>query len=200
MGLVHLELFATLDLVGQSPGGPDEDPDGFALGGWQAPLIGPVTGEQIAAAYEGTDALVLGRRTYDIFAAYWPDQNGPIADLFNAIPKYVASRSPLDLIWDGAHQLDADLPAAVREIKERHESITVVCSLDLVHTLLAERLADRLDLWLHPILLGRGKKIFDGGVVPANLRLLAPAETAPSGTVHVRYAITDEIPGTGTIG
>ncbi|TGO04992.1 dihydrofolate reductase family protein [Serinibacter arcticus] len=200
MGLVHLELFATLDLVGQSPGGPDEDPEGFEFGGWQAPLIGPVTGEQIAVAYEGTDALLLGRRTYDIFAAYWPQQSGSIADLFNAIPKYVASRSTLDLTWAGAQQLGADLPAAVREIKERHEDVKVVGSLDLVRTLLAERLADRLDLWLHPIVLGQGRKVFDGGVVPANLRLLAPAETAPSGTVHLRYAITDEIPGTGTIG
>ena len=70
MGLIHIELFATLDLVGQSPGGPDEDPAGFAFGGWQAPLLNEVTGAQVGAAYEGTDALLLGRRTYDIFAAY----------------------------------------------------------------------------------------------------------------------------------
>ena len=74
MGLIHIELFATLDLVGQAPGGPDEDPVGFPFGGWQAPLLDEVTGAQIGAAYEGTDALLLGRRTYEIFAAYWPHQ------------------------------------------------------------------------------------------------------------------------------
>jgi dihydrofolate reductase len=97
VGLIHIELFATLDLDGQAPGGPDEDPAGFPFGGWQAPLVDEVTGAQVGAAYEGTDALLLGRRTYDIFAAYWPYQEGSvdneIATLFN--PKYVltASRS-----------------------------------------------------------------------------------------------------------
>ena len=95
MGLIHIELFATLDLVGQAPGGPDEDPVGFPFGGWQAPLVDDVTGAQIDAAYEGTDALLLGRRTYDIFSAYWPYQEGgqdnEIATLFNSVPKYVAS-------------------------------------------------------------------------------------------------------------
>ena len=94
MGLVHIEMFATLDLVGQAPGGPDEDPVGFLFGGWQAPLLDDVAGAQIGAAYEGTDALLLGRRTYDIFAAYWPYQDGDdneIAALFNRAPKYVAS-------------------------------------------------------------------------------------------------------------
>jgi len=76
MGLIHIELFATLDLVGQAPGGPGEDPVGFPFGGWQAPLVDQVSGAQVAAAYEGTDALLLGRRTYDIFAGYWPHQEG----------------------------------------------------------------------------------------------------------------------------
>lgn len=95
MGLIHIELFTTLDLVGQAPGGPDEDPAGFPFGGWQAPLLDEVSGAQVGAAYEGTDALLLGRRTYDIFAAYWPHHEGgedsEIAALFNRIPKYVAS-------------------------------------------------------------------------------------------------------------
>ena len=103
MGLIHIELFATLDLVGQSPGGPEEDPVGFSFGGWQAPLLDEVTGAQVGAAYEGTDALLLGRRTYDIFAAYWPYQEGgqdnEIATLFNSVPKYVASRGKPDLSW-----------------------------------------------------------------------------------------------------
>ncbi|WP_258049541.1 hypothetical protein [Streptomyces finlayi] len=76
MGSIHIELFATLGLVGQAPGGPDADPVGFPFGGWQAPLLDKVAGAQASAAYEGTDALLLGRRAYDISAAYWPHQHG----------------------------------------------------------------------------------------------------------------------------
>src|SRR4051812_10330135 len=143
MGLIHIELFATLDLVGQAPGGPEEDPEGgFPFGGWQAPLMDEVSGAQIGAAYEGTDALLLGRRTYDIFAAFWPQQDDEFGTLFNRIPKYVASRGRPELAWAGSTQLGPDLPAAVRELRDRHEHVTVVGSLDLVQTLLREKLFD----------------------------------------------------------
>jgi dihydrofolate reductase len=202
MGLIHIEMFATLDLVGQAPGGPEEDPDGgFPFGGWQAPLLDEVTGAQIIAAYEGTDALLLGRRTYDVFASYWPHQEGgeddQIARLFNSVPKYVASRGRPHLSWAGSTQLGPDLPAAVREIRKRHEHVKVVGSLDLVQTLLREKLFDRLDLWVHPIVLGIGKKVFDGGAVPANLTLLEPPMVGPMGTVYLSYALADGTPGTG---
>lgn len=102
MGTVTLELFTSLDLVGQSPGGPQEDPDGFSFGGWQAPLLDDITAAQIDEAYEGTDALLLGRRTYDIFAAHWPHQDDDFAALFDRIPKYVASRGTPELSWSGS--------------------------------------------------------------------------------------------------
>ena len=201
MGLLHVELFATLDLVGQAPGGPDEDPAGFPFGGWQAPLLDEVAGAQVAAAYAGTDALLLGRRTYEIFAAYWPRQAGgaddDIATLFNRVPKYVASRGRPDLSWAGSTQLGPDLPAAVREVRDRHEHVKVVGSLDLLQTLLREKLFDRLDLWVHPIVLGVGKKVFDGGAVPTNLTLLQPPVAGPAGTVHLRYGLADGVPATG---
>ncbi|MGR7003258.1 dihydrofolate reductase family protein [Yinghuangia aomiensis] len=197
MGLIHLELFATLDLVGQSPGGPDEDPEDFAFGGWQAPLLDETFGAQVLAAYEGTDALLLGRRTYDIFAAYWPHQDDEFGKLFNRIPKYVASRGKPDLPWDGSTQLGPDLPAAVREIRDRHEHIKVVGSLNLVQTLLREKLFDRIDLWVHPLVLGTGKKVFDGGAVPTNLTLLTPPVASPKGTLYLRYARGEGIPETG---
>jgi dihydrofolate reductase len=201
MGRIGIELFATLDLVGQAPGGPDEDPEGFPFGGWQAPLFDEVSGARVLAAYEGTDALLLGRRTYDIFAAYWPYQEGgqdnEIAELFNRIPKYVASRGKPDLTWAGSTQLGEDLPAAVREIRDRHERIKVVGSLDLVQTLLRERLFDELDLWLHPVTLGVGKKVFDGGAVPANLTLLEPPVAGPKGVVNLRYGLAEGTPQTG---
>jgi len=201
MGTIHIELFATLDLVAQAPGGPEEDPEGFPFGGWQAPLLDDVAGEQIDAAYEGTDALLLGRRTYDIFAAYWPHReggpDGDFASLFNSIPKYVASRGAPELSWSGSTLLRPDLPAAVRELRDRHEHVTVVGSVDLVQTLLREKLFDRLDLWVYPIVLGVGKKVFAGGTVPTNLTLLEPPAAGPKGAVHLRYGLAEGVPATG---
>jgi dihydrofolate reductase len=201
VGSIDIELFATLDLVGQAPGGPEEDPLGFAFGGWQAPLIDEVSGAQAAAAYEDTDALLLGRRTYDIFAAYWPHQeggeDGDIATLFNRVPKYVASRGTPRLDWAGSTRLSPDLPAAVREVRDRHAHVKVVGSLSLVQTLLREKLFDRLDLWVHPIVLGAGKKVFDGGAVPTNLTLLEPPVAGTKGTVYLRYGLAEGTPETG---
>jgi dihydrofolate reductase len=200
MGLIHVELFATLDLVGQAPGGPEEDPEGFPFGGWQAPLMDEATGAQVGAAYEGTDALLLGRRTYDIFAAYWPHQDGEgneIAAIFNRVPKYVASRGRPELPWAGSALLGPDLAAAVREIRDRHEHVKVVGSLNLVQTLLREKLFDRLDLWVYPIVLGVGKKVFDGGEVPTNVTLLEPPVASPNGAVLLRYGLAGGTPATG---
>jgi dihydrofolate reductase len=199
VGVIHIELFATLDLVGQSPGSPHEDPVGFTFGGWQAPLLDEVAGAQVWDAYVGTDALLLGRRTYDIFAAYWPhqDDGNPIAALFNRVPKYVASRGRPDLSWAGSSQLGEDLAVAVRDLRERHENVKVVGSLNLVQSLLREKLFDRLDLWVHPVVLGSGKKVFDGGEVPTSLTLLEPPVAGPKGTVYLRYGLVDGVPGTG---
>ena len=198
MGLIQIEMFATLDLVGQAPGGPEEDPEGgFPFGGWQAPLMDEDSGAQIAAAYEPTDALLLGRRTYDIFAGYWPHQQDEFGTLFNKIPKYVASRGTPDLSWAGSTQLGPDLAAAVREIRDRHEHVTVVGSLNLVQSLVREKLFDRLDLWIHPIVLGVGKKVFAEGTVPSNLTLLEPPIAGGKGTVLLRYGLAEGVPGTG---
>ena len=202
MGLIHIDLFTTLDGVAQAPGGPEEDPDGgFAFGGWQAPLIDHLDGEQIDAGMQGMDALLLGRRTYDIFAGYWPHQEdgnaAHIAKLFNRIPKYVASRQDLALDWAGSSLLGTDVAAAVRELRNRHEHVHVIGSLDFVQTLFAERLFDRLTLWVYPILLGAGKKVFADGVVPTNLRLIEPVVASPKGAVMQRYALADGTPGVG---
>lgn len=202
MGRIHIDLFTTLDGVAQAPGGPEEDPDdGFAYGGWQAPLIDEVVGEQIGSGMTGMDALLLGRRTYDIFAGYWPDmEDGPdadIAQLFNRLPKYVASRQDLSLDWAHSTLLGPDVPAAVRELRERHSNIHVIGSLDFVQTLFAERLFDRLTLWVYPILLGSGKKVFTDGVPPSNLRLVEPVVSSPNGAVMLRYERLDGAPAVG---
>ena len=194
--------FVTLDGVMQAPGGPDEDPSGgFRFGGWLAGLKDEGIDESLGETFSQPYDLLLGRRTYDIFAAYWPHQEGGednyIATLFNGVPKYVASRGSPDLSWAGSTQLGPDLAAAVREIRDRHEHIKVVGSLDLVQTLLREKLFDRLDLWVHPIVLGVGKKVFDGGAVPTNLTLLEPPAAGRKGTVYLRYRLAAGTPETG---
>lgn len=200
MGVIDVELFTTLDLVGQAPGGPDEDPDGFPFGGWQAPLIDEVSGAQVDTAYQGTDALLLGRRTYDIFAAHWPGQDDEFGTLFNSIPKYVASRGAPALSWAGSTLVGPDLVSAVRDIRDRHQKVKVVGSLNFVQTLLREKLFDRIDLWVHPIVLGVGKKVFDGGAVPTNIALLQPPVASPGGIVYLQYGLVDGVPGTGDMG
>ena len=202
MGLIHIDLFTTLDGVAQAPGGPEEDTEGgFAFGGWQAPLSDALVGEQVVAGMEGLDALLLGRRTYDIFAGFWPGQDegidGGIARLFNAVPKYVASRGAPTLDWAHSSLLGPDIAAAVADLRERHAHVHVIGSVDFVQTLIAEGLFDRLKLWIYPILLGTGKRVFAGGTVPSNLELVEPAITSPNGVVHAEYALAKGIPSTG---
>src|SRR5690606_18203382 len=116
---------------------------------------------------------------------------------FNSVPKYVASRGRPDLSWAGSTQLGPDLAQAVRQVRDRHEHVKVVGSLNLVQSLLREKLFDRLDLWVHPVVLGVGKKVFDGGAVPTNLTLLEPPAAGPKGAVFLRYGLADGTPQTG---
>ena len=151
MGEIHVDLFMTLDGVVQAPGGPEEDTeDNFRYGGWQAQFFDQFTGEQAGAGILATDALLLGRRTYDIFAAYWPNAgDGPdafIAERFNQIPKYVASRSTPTLPWEYSTHV-ADLATAIPELRERHAQTHVIGSANLFQSLLSQRLFDRLNLW-----------------------------------------------------
>jgi len=198
MGVIHIDLFTTLDGVAQAPGGPEEDAEGgFAFGGWQAPLIDESIGEQVLAGIVELDALLLGRKTYDIFANYWPHQNDTIGDVFNRVPKYVASRGNPTLEWKGSTLLGPDIVPAVRELRDRHRNVHVIGSLDFVQTLLREGLFDQLTLWVYPIVLGTGKKVFADGTVPANLELLEPATTSPRGAVTLRYGLAAGVPATG---
>jgi len=198
MGLLNIDLFVTLDGVAQAPGGPEEDPSGsFPFGGWQAPLMDDFVGREVSAGIAAMDALLLGRRTYDIFAAYWPHQRGDLARQLNAVPKYVASRGTPDLGWSGTTLLGPDLVAEVQAVRDRHESLHVIGSVDLVQTLLAERLFDVLTLWVYPVVLGRGKRVFPDGVRPSGLTLLEPPVAGSAGAVMLRYAPTGADPATG---
>ncbi|PPF77353.1 deaminase [Subtercola sp. Z020] len=201
-GRIHIDLFSTLDGVAQAPGGPDEDTaGGFAFGGWQAPLIGETDGRQVADGMRRMDALLLGRRTYDIFAAYWPQHtdgpDGSIGQKFDAIPKYVASRGDPALPWTGSQLLGTDLDAAVAGLRERHEEIHVIGSIDFARTLVARGLFDQLNLWVYPIVLGEGKRLFPDDGPALALELLAVEPPSTSGAVLMRYGPGAGVPATG---
>jgi dihydrofolate reductase len=192
MGKLIVTEFVTLDGVAQAPGGPDEDRDsGFTHGGWQAPLWDQEAGSVVFEQARSMDALLLGRRTYEIFANYWPTapEEIPFTSLLNGVPKYVASRTlagPLD--WRGSTVVGGSIAEGVTSLKGRHDEVHVIGSLNLVQSLLRFGLVDRLNLWQYPVLLGSGKQVFADGTVPTALRLIESV-TYPNGTLHVTYDI-----------
>jgi dihydrofolate reductase len=198
MGKLVVTEFVTLDGVAQAPGGPDEDREGdFRQGGWQAPFMSDAAGEQIYAQAKDTDAMLLGRHTFEIFVDYWPTgpADSPFTDLFNRIPKYVASTTLTgSLPWD-ASVLDGDLVEALRAIKERHRHVHMWGSVGLFSTLLAERLVDRLHLWVHPVVLGNGKRLFGEGFAPTAFTLVESSVYDHGVALH-----TYEIAGDPTYG
>lgn len=191
-GRIVIDIFMTLDGVAQAPGGPDEDPSGgFPYGGWQAPFADRASGEQIVEGITHIDALLLGRRTYDIFAGYWPRHAGSgsvIADVLNGVPKYVASRGTPTLDWAESTLLGPDLASEIAALRARYAETHVIGSIDFAHSLLDAGLFDELNLWVYPLVLGRGKKVFPDGAVPATLRLVEPPFGSERGAVRLRYA------------
>ncbi|MBD7993848.1 dihydrofolate reductase family protein [Arthrobacter sp. Sa2CUA1] len=191
MGTLSLDLFITLDGVYQAPGGPEEDPEGgFEYGGWQAAYSDDEAGQSIMANIDSMDALLLGRKTYDIFAAFWPVQSpdDPIAAKFNAMPKFVVSRSLADPSWEGTEVLAG--PADVARLKDRFSDIHIIGSGDLARSLLKDGLIDRLNLFLYPLTFGTGKRLFaDGTGVPAAFTLAQPPRGFPKGAVSLVYEL-----------
>lgn len=189
MGKLVVHMFMTLDGVVQAPGRPDEDCEGgFGYGGWQAPYRNAESGQLIAADYASLDALLLGRKTYEIFASSWPQAPGtnPFTKLMNEKPKYVASRTLTSVDWNNTKLLDADVTTSVPLLKERYAEVHVAGSADLVQTLLRHELIDRMNIWQFPVLLGKGKRFFGDGTIPTALQLLE-SRTFSSGTVLLRY-------------
>jgi dihydrofolate reductase len=195
VGKLTVTEFMTLDGVAQAPGGPDEDRDGgFMYGGWQAPLLDQQSGNVMFEQARSMDALLLGRKTYEIFADYWPRAPAeiPFTGLLNGVPKYVASRTLAGpLTWQGSTLVAGDLAESITTLKERHDEVHVIGSLDLVQSLLRFGLVDRLSLWLYPLLLGAGKQVFGGGTVPTALRLTGSV-TYPNGTLQLTYETAGE--------
>ena len=159
MGELVVNMFTSLDGVLQGPGGPDEDREGgFEYGGWQAPYFDEESGKVIGEHIAGMEALLLGRKTYEIFAAYWPRQpaENPIAARLNGAPKYVASQTLDTVGWTNSKLLQGDVAEAVARVKAQFGRVDVIGSGNLVQTLLRTDLVDRLDLWVFPVLLGSG--------------------------------------------
>ncbi|MCF3138372.1 dihydrofolate reductase family protein [Paenarthrobacter sp. AR 02] len=187
MGTLSVDLFLTLDGVYQAPGGPDEDTsDGFEYGGWQAAYSDEEAGAAITAGIDRMDALLLGRKTYDIFAQYWPQQSGHIADKLNGLPKFVVSSTLADANWEGTTVLAEAKDVAA--VKERFNDIHIIGSGVLARSLLEAGLLDRLNLYLYPLTFGSGKRLFpDGAGVPAAFRLAQPPQAFPNGAILLAY-------------
>ncbi|MFF1883662.1 dihydrofolate reductase family protein [Pseudarthrobacter sp. NPDC058196] len=186
MGFIVANLFITLDGVYQAPGGREEDTYGeFAFGGWQAPVSDDEAGAAIAAEIGRMDALLLGRRTYDIFSAYWPHQAGDIAAALNRVPKFVVSRTLSAPDWAGTTVLPDE--GAAGRLRDEYGEVHMFGSGVLIRSLLAADVLDRLHLWLYPVTLGQGKRLFDAGTIPASYRLAEPARSFPKGAVSLVY-------------
>src|SRR3989449_8951863 len=189
MGQLIVSEFVTLDGVMQAPGGPEEETEGgFNDGAWRAPLPGEESLSLMTRDIGRMDALLLGRKTYDIFAAYWPKAttNKEIADKLNNAPNFVASRSRRKLEWNNSTLVQGDLSKEVARIKQEHGEVHVIGSGNLVQPLLGHELVDRFNLWVYPLLLGTGKRLFGEGTVPAGLRLTA-SRAFPKGAIHMVY-------------
>ncbi|MFB8087129.1 dihydrofolate reductase family protein [Streptomyces sp. NPDC055992] len=193
MRKIIVSTFLTLDGVMQAPGGPDEDTEsGFAHGGWQKPTSDDEVGEAIGGWYEDTDALLLGRKTYDIFASYWPtaDPDNPFTERMNSMHKYVASRTLTSLDWQNSTLLEGDTAEAVRRLKATEgRNINVVGSGDLAQTLMRDDLVDEYRLTIHPVIIGTGKRLFADGAIPTALEPVSVTATK-GGTVLAVYRTT----------
>jgi dihydrofolate reductase len=189
--------FVTLDGVMQAPGGPDEDRSGgFAHGGWMVPyaddLLDRVMVEQMGRPYD----LLLGRKTYEIFAGYWPkktSESDPIAAGLNRATKYVATRTLEKADWEPVKLLRGDVAAEIRRLKETDgPDLQVHGSGALIQTLLANDLVDQLWLKTFPLTLGGGKRLFAQGTIPASFNLLE-SKLSPSGVQIANYARAGEV-------
>jgi dihydrofolate reductase len=192
------QTFLTLDGVMQAPGAPEEDRDGgFAYGGWSFPYWNDETMQRLIVEHTNrADVLLLGRRTYQIFASHWPrvtDPNDPIATKLNSVRKIVASRTLKEAGWNNSTVLSGDVGAAVAKLKdEPGNEIQVSGSSDLLQTLLKYDLVDELRLWIFPIVVGPGKRLFGNGTVPAAFRLVEATVTSTGVAIH-RYERTGKL-------
>ncbi|MFF0427828.1 dihydrofolate reductase family protein [Streptomyces sp. NPDC004520] len=200
MATLSLTQFLTLDGVIQAPGGPEEDPsEGFEHGGWSAPYDDEDFGQRVTEIFARPTAFLLGRRTYDIFAGYWPQHDAPdnpVASKLNHLPKYVATTTLTSADWENTTLLRGDVVKEVTALKERLDGeIQMHGSAGLARTLLDHDLIDTLHLQVFPVVLGTGRRLFSDGVRPTAFRLTDARVTSTGVTLH-----TYELAGRPTYG
>jgi dihydrofolate reductase len=193
--------FLTLDGVMQGPGGPTEDPrGGFELGGWLVPYYDEDFGRQMIEWFSGAEDFLLGRFTYQLFAAHWPrvpTDDDPIAKALNPLPKHVASRTLDHLDWDTAELIKGDVVDAVTALKQDDGGeLQVHGSAGLIQTLFQNDLVDELRMIVFPVVVGKGKRLFDEGTVPGAMRLTSSSTTS-TGAVVLSYERAGDVQ-TGT--
>ena len=181
----------------QAPGGPDEDRSGgFKYGGWTVPYFDDFSGERMDEQMSMPFDLLLGRKTYDIFAGYWPQQDettSSIARLFNKAHKYVASHNPQELAWQNSTVLHGDVAAQLKELKAQDgPMLQVHGSGNFIQTLLAHDLVDELWLKTYPVTLGGGKRLFAEGTIPAAFTL-TDAKVSPKGVIFANYVRAGQV-------
>ena len=189
MPKIIVNAFLTLDGVMQAPGAPDEDPEGgFPHGGWQAPYGDEVTGRLITEGIADADGFLLGRKTYDIFSSYWPkvtDPDHPIATALNSRPKYVLSRSLERVTWNNTSLIQGDAVAEIRKLRQQPGgTVHTWGSTDALQTLLRNDLIDEYRLFIYPVVLGSGKRLFGSGTVPAALKQVESVTTSKGPTYY----------------
>ena len=189
--------FMTLDGVIQAPGGPEEDTSGgFEHGGWTVPYFDDFSGQVMDEQTGHPFDLLLGRKTYDIFAGYWPHQDEsttPFARKFNKAKKYVASRSPIELDWNNSVLLQEDIVEEIKKLKAQDgPELQVYGSGDFIQTLLKNDLVDELWLKIFPITLGTGKRLFAGGAIQAAFEL-TDSKVSPKGVVIANFKRAGEV-------
>jgi dihydrofolate reductase len=197
MSKLVVGTFLSLDGVMQGPGGPDEDREGgFEHGGWSAGYWDDVMGPIIDEWTNQADGLLLGRKTYEIFAAHWPRISGeddPIAAKLNSVPKYVVSRTLDTVEWNNSTLLQGDIAEEVGKLKDQPGTeIQVTGSGQLIQTLMKHDLVDEYRLWIFPVLLGSGKRLFADGTIPAGLKL-ADTKLSTTGVAIHSYERAGEI-------
>jgi dihydrofolate reductase len=186
----------SLDGVMQAPGGPEEDPsNGFTHGGWAMPFVDDAAGKVIDETIAGEFDMLLGRRTYEIFAGYWPNQgDNPIAKSFNKTTKYVVTRSLDRLAWERSQRIDGDVVEKLRQLKAaKGPELHVWGSSKLLQALIAGDLVDEYRMWVFPVVLGEGKRLFENGVPPRSLTLVETRST-PSGVLVNKYHPAGPLP------
>lgn len=179
----------TVDGVHEGPGGPSQNRPGFERGGWVAPYNDDEIWEHITSTLERADALLLGRKTWDNFAGYWPHHDGgdPVSHGLNVLPKYVPSTTLKNPTWQNTHVIDGDVEAAIRELKQKPGcELQLHGSGQLFRWLLERDLVDEIDLRIYPIVVGQGLRLFpDGG--PSHALTLVESRSTPSGVTLQKY-------------